>query len=551
MQKLEINPEIHSDINNRIIYAKKVIWNLNPADLYEEALLNREGTIADNGALTVKTGEFTGRAPQDRFIVEDDITRASVFWGDVNMAVKPDVFQNLLNKVVEDLHNKTVYVRDAYASAHPEHRLNIRVINTKAWHNLFVSNMFLRPDKSELEDFAPNFTVICDPDFQANPEVDGVPNKNFAILNLTERIILIGGTEYSGEIKKGIFSVLNYVLPHEKKVLSMHCSANIGKKDDTAIFFGLSGTGKTTLSTDPERALIGDDEHGWSDDGVFNFEGGCYAKTINLKKEEEPDIFGAIKFGAIVENVKFKKGTKSIDFTDSSITQNTRVSYPIHHIKNIQTPSIGRQPVNIFYLSADGLGVLPPISKLSTSQAMYHFISGYTSKVAGTEMGITEPKLVFSACFGEPFMPLPPPEYAKLLGEKLEKGNVNVWLINTGWTGGSYGIGHRMKLKYTRAMITAAMNSDLDDVDYFNHEVFGVAIPKEVPNVPSDILNPENTWSNKAEYKEKANFLAAQFIENFKKYEDFADEKILSGGPCFDKDYKFDKETINRGVTYR
>ena len=531
MQKLEINPEIHSEINNRIIHAKKVIWNLDPADLYEEALFNREGKIADNGALTVNTGKFTGRAPQDRFIVEDDITRDSVFWGDVNMAIKPEVFQNLLNKVVEDLHNKTVYVRDAYASAHPEHRLNVRIINTKAWHNLFVSNMFLRPYKSELEDFAPNFTVICDPDFEADPEVDGVPNKNFAILNLTERIILIGGTEYSGEMKKGIFSVLNYILPHEKEVLSMHCSANIGREGDTAIFFGLSGTGKTTLSTDPDRALIGDDEHGWSDDGVFNFEGGCYAKTINLKREEEPDIYNAIKFGAIVENTTFLKGTSTIDYTDSSITQNTRVSYPINHIENIKVPSIGGQPTNIFYLTADGMGVLPPIAKLSTSQAMYHFISGYTSKVAGTEMGITEPKLVFSACFGEPFMPLPPTEYAKLLGEKLEKGNVNVWLINTGWTGGPYGVGHRMKLKYTRAMISAAMNGDLDNAEYFNHDVFGVAIPKDVPNVPSEILNPENTWSDKKEYKEKANYLANKFVENFKKYESHANPKIVSGAP--------------------
>jgi len=447
------------------------------------------------------------------------------------MAIKPEVFQNLLNKVVEDLHNKTVYVRDAYASAHPEHRLNVRIINTKAWHNLFVSNMFLRPYKSELEDFAPNFTVICDPDFEADPEVDGVPNKNFAILNLTERIILIGGTEYSGEMKKGIFSVLNYILPHEKEVLSMHCSANIGREGDTAIFFGLSGTGKTTLSTDPDRALIGDDEHGWSDDGVFNFEGGCYAKTINLKREEEPDIYNAIKFGAIVENTTFLKGTSTIDYTDSSITQNTRVSYPINHIENIKVPSIGGQPTNIFYLTADGMGVLPPIAKLSTSQAMYHFISGYTSKVAGTEMGITEPKLVFSACFGEPFMPLPPPEYAKLLGEKLEKGNVNVWLINTGWTGGPYGVGHRMKLKYTRAMISAAMNGDLDNAEYFNHDVFGVAIPKDVPNVPSEILNPENTWSDKKEYKEKANYLANKFVENFKKYESHANPKIVSGAP--------------------
>lgn len=531
MEKIQINPNVHSNINKSIIYAKKVIWNLEPADLYEEALQNKEAQLADNGALCTDTGVFTGRAPQDRFIVKDEKTKDSVFWGDVNRAVSPQVFENLLNKVVEDLHNKTLYIRDAYASAHPEHRLNVRVINTKAWHNLFISNMFLRPKREELEDFKPNFTVICDPDSQANPEVDGVPNKNFAILNLTERIILIGGTEYSGEMKKGIFSVLNYILPHEKNILSMHCSANIGKEGDTAIFFGLSGTGKTTLSTDPDRALIGDDEHGWSDDGVFNFEGGCYAKTINLSQEQEPDIYEAVKFGAIVENTRFFKGTRNINYADDSVTQNTRVSYPIEHIKNIKVPSMGGQPTNIFYLTADGLGVLPPIAKLNTSQAMYHFISGYTSKVAGTEMGIVEPKLVFSACFGEPFMPLPPPEYAKLLGEKLDKGNVNVWLINTGWTGGPYGVGTRMKLKYTRAMITAALKGELDKVNFIPHEIFGVGIPTAVPNVPAEILNPENTWQDKNAYQEKANYLAKKFVENFKKYEEFADDSILQGAP--------------------
>ena len=526
MQKLEINPNIHSEINDRIIYAKKVIWNLEPADLIEEALSNREGQLSDTGALVVNTGEFTGRSPEDRYIVHDEVTQDTVFWGAINKPISSEVFENLLNKVV-----KTVYVRDAYVSAHYSDRLNVRVINTKAWHNLFCYNMFMRPLTDELEGFLPNFTIICDPEFEADPAIDGVGSKNFAILNMKEKIILIGGTEYSGEIKKGVFSVMNYLLPQEKKVLSMHCSANVGIKGDTAIFFGLSGTGKTTLSTDPNRALIGDDEHGWNDEHVFNFEGGCYAKVIDLNKNEEPDIYKAIRFGAVLENTRLFKGTRTIDYADNTVTQNTRVSYPINHISNIQPASIGGSAQNIFFLTADGLGVFPPISKLNTSQAMYHFISGYTSKVAGTEIGIVEPKLVFSACFGEPFMPLHPTKYAELLGEKLEKGKVNVWMINTGWTGGPYGVGSRMKLKYTRAMITAALEGDLNNVKYKEHPIFGVQIPNEVPNVPYEILDPVNTWSDKSEYYQQANELAGTFVKNFKKYESNANQFILSGAP--------------------
>lgn len=531
MEKLEINPKIHSVINDKIIYAKKVIWNLEPADLVEEALQNREGVLADTGAFTTNTGKFTGRSPEDRFIVEDELTKDTVFWGAINKPISNEIFQNLLNKVVEDLNNKTLYVRDAYVCAHEDHRLNVRVINTKAWHNMFCSNMFLRPQKEELDDFTPNFTIICDPDFQAVPEIDGTRSPNFAILNMTERIILIGGTEYSGEMKKGVFSVLNYILPQLKKVLSMHCSANVGPKGDTAIFFGLSGTGKTTLSADPERALIGDDEHGWDDDSIFNFEGGCYAKTINLDREKEPDIWNAIRFGAIVENTTFEKGTRHINYADGSITPNTRVSYPIEHIDKLQPNLIGKNPKNIFFLTADGLGVLPPIAKLNTAQAMYHFISGYTSKVAGTEVGIIEPKLVFSACFGEPFMPLHPTKYAELLGEKLDKGDVNVWLINTGWTGGPFGIGSRMKLPYTRAMISAALDGELDNVTFEKLPIFGLEVPTNCPNVPSEILNPINTWDDKNSYLEKANFLADKFNQNFEKYAEFANEEILSGAP--------------------
>jgi phosphoenolpyruvate carboxykinase (ATP) len=531
MQKIEINPNFHTEINDRIIHAKKVVWNLEPADLVEEALSNREGILADSGALVVDTGEFTGRSPEDRYIVEDDVTKNTVFWGEINKPVSSEVFENLLNKVVQDLNNKTVYVRDAYVSAHHNDRLNVRIINTKAWHNLFCYNMFMRPLPNELEHFLPNFTVICDPEFEANPVIDGVRSKNFAILNMKEKIILIGGTEYSGEIKKGVFSVMNYMLPQDKKVLSMHCSANVGEKGDTAIFFGLSGTGKTTLSTDPNRALIGDDEHGWNDKHVFNFEGGCYAKVIDLNRNEEPDIYKAIRFGAIVENTKFFKGSREIDYADNTITQNTRVSYPINHIVNIQPASIGASATNIFFLTADGLGVLPPISKLNDSQAMYHFISGYTSKVAGTEMGIVEPKLVFSACFGEPFMPLHPAKYAELLGDKLEEGNINVWMINTGWTGGPYGVGSRMKLKHTRAMITAALNGDLDKVEYKEHPIFGVQIPIEVKEVPSDILDPMNTWDDAGSYTKQANELAKAFVENFEKYAANTSALILEGAP--------------------
>jgi len=531
MEKFKINSTIHSAINDQLIYANKVMWNLHAPDLIEEAIKNNEGCLSDTGALCVNTGKFTGRDPQNRFIVEDDKTKGSVFWGKINKPISKETFSNLLNKVLASLKNKTVYVRDAFACADKEYRMNVRVINSSAYHNLFIYNMFLRPTIEELESFVPDFTVICDPNFEADPKTDGVPAKNFVILNLTERIILIGGTAYTGEMKKGIFSVLNYILPHEKKVLSMHCAANVGKKGDTAIFFGLSGTGKTTLSTDPERALIGDDEHGWSDKAVFNFEGGCYAKTINLSKIDEPDIFNAIRFGSLVENTAFISGTRTIDFSYNKITLNTRVSYPIHYIHNIQPNSIGGLPQNIFFLTADALGVLPPISKLSEAQAMYHFISGYTAKVAGTEMGVTEPQLVFSACFGEPFMPLPPTEYATLLGKKMREQNCKVWLINTGWTGGPYGVGTRMKIKYTRTMISAALDGLLDQVEFEASPVFGVLIPKTVPDVPSDILNPRNTWKDKNQYDEKANYLAQKFVENFETYKAHASEEILSGAP--------------------
>lgn len=506
-------------------------WNLSPEKLTEISLSKNYATLANSGAISINTGEFTGRSPKDRFVVKDSTTENAVWWGDVNIPFNPEKYNTLYNKVTEYLKGKDVYVRDVYACADENFRLNIRVINEYPWSNLFAYNMFLRPNEEELNNFTPDWSIINVPSFMANAEIDGTRQHNFAIINFTDKNILIGGTGYTGEIKKGIFSVLNFILPHEKNVLSMHCSANVGANGDTAVFFGLSGTGKTTLSADPNRKLIGDDEHGWSDNSVFNFEGGCYAKCIDLTAEKEPDIFAAIRKGALLENVIFKDGTKDVDFEDSSITENTRVSYPINHIQNIAKPSMASAPQNIFFLTCDAFGVLPPISKLSTGQAMYHFISGYTAKVAGTEEGITEPSTTFSACFGEPFLPLHPTRYAELLGQKMESSQVNVWLVNTGWSGGSYGIGSRLSLKYTRSLITAALEGKLENVEYKNHEVFGLAMPTECDDVPSEILSPRNTWEDKSAYDLKANELAQAFNNNFDKYSDFANQEMLDSAP--------------------
>lgn len=511
---------------------KHAYWNLSPAQLTEEAIRNGEGHLTDSGALMCDTGKFTGRSPKDRFVVEDDKTRDTVWWGNVNIPMSEENFDKIHGQMVDYLADKNVYVRDAYAGADKTYRMRLRVINTLAWHNQFCFNMFLRPESYKLESFEPNFTIICVPGFEADPDTCGTRQSNFAVINLTKRMILIGGTAYAGEMKKGIFSVLNYLLPQEHNVLSMHCSSNIGNEDhDTAIFFGLSGTGKTTLSADPNRGLIGDDEHGWTDKNVFNFEGGCYAKVIDLSREKEPDIYDAIRFGAIVENTRFLPGTTAINYEDSSVTENTRTSYPLYHIRNAVEPAVGGPPRNIFFLTCDAYGVLPPVSKLTTGQAMYHFISGYTAKVAGTEAGVTEPQTVFSACFGAPFLPLHPTRYAEMLGKKMQEYEVNVWLINTGWSGGVYGVGSRMKLHYTRAMITAALNGTLDNVGYRVHSIFGVSIPMTCPDVPSEILSPRETWKNDEGYYSKANELADEFNENFKKYEDFANDEIMSGAP--------------------
>jgi phosphoenolpyruvate carboxykinase (ATP) len=506
-------------------------WNLSPSELIEDTIINGHGMLTDTGAIAIETGEFTGRSPKDRFIVCDQKTEDAVWWGDINIKFDAEKFDSLYDKMKTYLNGKDIYVRDSYACADSNHRLNLRLVNEFPWSDHFAHNMLLRPTNEELKDFNPEWHILCAPGFMADPETDGTRQHNFAILNFTKKIILIGGTGYTGEIKKGVFSVLNFILPHEKEVLSMHCSANVGKDGDTAIFFGLSGTGKTTLSSDPDRKLIGDDEHGWADNTVFNFEGGCYAKTVDLSREKEPQIFDAIKYGAILENIGFKESSSAPDYSYVTITQNTRVSYPIEHIDNIMVPSIGGAPKNIFFLTCDAFGVLPPISRLTSEQAMYHFMSGYTAKVAGTEMGITEPQTTFSACFGAAFLPLHPAKYAELLGEKLNGTDIKVWLVNTGWSGGSFGVGNRMKLSYTRSMITAAMNGELDKIEFKTQAIFDLSIPISCPNVPSEILNPKDTWDDKAAFDKTANNLAEQFVKNFEAYEAQTNEAILSAAP--------------------
>lgn len=507
-------------------------WNLSPEQLVQHTLERGLGKLTDTGALAVNTGKFTGRSPKDKFTVKDAITEHSVDWGDVNIPISPEHFDKILEDLTAYFTGKEIYVRDSYTCADPNHRLNIRVINETAWANLFCNNLFLRPTPEEIKTQEPEWYIIQAPGFEADPTIHGTRQGNFTVVNFTKKMILIGGSAYTGEIKKGIFSVLNFILPHNKGVLSMHCSANEGEKGDVALFFGLSGTGKTTLSADPHRKLIGDDEHGWDQGSVFNFEGGCYAKCIDLSEEKEPQIFHAIKPGALVENVVFFEGTNKVNFADASITENTRAAYPIEHIDNAKKPSIGGNPQNIFFLTCDAYGILPPISKLNRGQAMYHFISGYTAKVAGTEVGVTEPQATFSACFGKAFLPLHPTYYAELLGKKLDENpEVNVWLINTGWSGGPYGVGSRIKLSYTRAMITAAMNGDLNDVDYEHHPVFGVAFPTSCQGVPDEILNPRQTWDDKEAYDKKSVELAQLFINNFENYASKANDEILAASP--------------------
>ena len=506
-----------------------------PDQLTDDTINKDMGYLTSTGALAVTTGKFTGRSPLDRFIVNDHTTKNQVWWGAVNIPFSAAKFDALYDKVVHYLSDHEIYVRDAYACADEAYHMPIRIVTEYPWSNMFAYNMFIRPSEEELEHLNPEWTVLCAPGFMADPEVDGTRQENFAILNFTKKKIIIGGTAYTGEIKKGIFSALNFILPVYKEVLPMHCSVNVGEEGDTAIFFGLSGTGKTTLSADASRKLVGDDEHGWTKENtVFNFEGGCYAKVIDLSAANEPEIFGAIKKGALLENIVADENGV-VDYTNSSITQNTRVSYPIDFIPNIQQPSISKNPKNIFFLTADAFGVLPPISKLTAAQAAYHFISGYTAKVAGTEAGVKEPQPSFSACFGSPFMPLHPATYAEMLSEKMSAAGVAVWLVNTGWTGGPYGVGSRMKLKYTRAMINAAMKGELGPYDYDHyhiHSVFGTAQPRHCPGVPDEVLSPRTSWlGDDQSYYESAFKLAHAFRANFKKFEEFTSEEIRRGGP--------------------
>ncbi|QCX52955.1 phosphoenolpyruvate carboxykinase (ATP) [Elizabethkingia sp. JS20170427COW] len=508
-----------------------VKWQLSPEELEKETLGLGLGKLAKSGAIAIETGEFTGRSPKDRFIVKDEITADRVWWdGSVNLPFDSDKFDALYDRVAAYASTIPLYVREALAGADKDYQVKITAITEFPWSNKFVYNMFIRPTEEELASFGEtDWLVLCIPSFKADPERDGTRQHNFSILNFKRKIALVGGSAYTGEIKKGIFSALNFALPVFENVLPMHCSANTGEEGDTAIFFGLSGTGKTTLSTDPNRKLIGDDEHGWTPDNkVFNIEGGCYAKVIDLSAEKEPEIFGAIKKGAILENVVFDENG-DVDFSDTSITQNTRVSYPIHFIENIQVPSVAKNPKNIFFLTFDAFGVLPPISKLSPEQAAYHFISGYTSKVAGTEVGITEPQTTFSTCFGAAFMPLHPSEYGKMLSEKIKENEVKVWMVNTGFNGKM----KRMSLKDTRALIGAALRGDLDHVEYKESPTFKVQIPMSCEGISdAKILLPENSWDSYDAYLEKTKALANAFHENFKKFEaDIKDENILKGAP--------------------
>jgi phosphoenolpyruvate carboxykinase (ATP) len=513
-------------------FSDNIHYQLSPSELVQDTIRTGEGMLNDTGALVINTGEFTGRSPKDKFTVKDEITGNSVHWNDFNIPIEEKYFDIVKKKILDYLNQlPELWVRDCFACADPRYRLSIRVVNEKPAINLFAYNMFIRPTEEELEEFSPEWTILSAPGLKLDAKECGTRQHNAAIVSFKQKMILIAGTGYTGETKKGIFTILNYILPHDKNVLSMHCSANMGKNGDTAIFFGLSGTGKTTLSADPNRKLIGDDEHGWTDDGIFNFEGGCYAKTINLTEEKEPEIYNAIRPGALVENINFYPGTNRINFDDGSITENTRVSYPLNFISNALEPSVGGLPKNIFFLTCDAFGVLPPISKLNAGQAMYQFISGYTAKVAGTEAGVTEPKPTFSACFGAPFLPLHPGKYAEMLGQKMQKHKVNVWLINTGWTGGPCGVGSRMKLKFTRAMITAALEGKLNNVEFETHPVFGMAIPKSCPDVPTEVLNPRNTWADKNAYDEKTKYLGSLFIRNFEKYAAGVNEEILNAAP--------------------
>jgi phosphoenolpyruvate carboxykinase (ATP) len=533
----ECSPRPHSPVSldtHRLSNLKILNWNLPTPTLYEEALKRNEGIMAHLGPIVVRTGQFTGRSPNDKFIVDEPTSHGCVWWGEVNRPITEDRFDELHRRMASYLQGKDVFIQDCYCGADQEFRLPVRIITQYAWHSLFAHNMFIQPKPEDLVTFEPEFVVIDCPGFHAFPEVDKTNSDVFILVNFAERLVLIGGTEYAGEIKKSVFTAMNYYLPFEH-VLPMHCSANYGPDGDAALFFGLSGTGKTTLSADPSRTLIGDDEHGWSKNGIFNFEGGCYAKVINLSPEAEPEIYQTTRrYGTILENVGIDANTRRLDLNDASLTENTRAAYPISHIPNASRTGIGNHPTNIIFLTADAFGVLPPISRLNPEQTMYHFISGYTAKVAGTERGVTEPKATFSACFGAPFMAQHPSVYADLLGNMIATHKVKCWLVNTGWTGGPFGEGLRIKIAFTRAMVNAALNGDLDQVEYIQDPLFGLQVPTSCPDVPEDVLQPRGTWQNAEAYDRQARELAEMFTDNFSQFADHVSEGIRNSGPKLD-----------------
>ncbi|HLR62712.1 MAG TPA: phosphoenolpyruvate carboxykinase (ATP) [Lentibacillus sp.] len=519
-------------VTKELLTHSNIQTNLAVPTLVEKILERNEATLSATGAVCASTGMYTGRSPKDKFIVQDDICEDFIEWGDVNRPIDEESFDNLFRKVTAYLHDKNeLFHFRGFAGADPNHRLPIEVINEYAWHNLFARQLFITPTDEEFAAHQSDFTVIYAPTYKADPAVDGTNSETFILVSFKKRIVLIGGTQYAGEIKKSIFSVMNYILP-QNNILSMHCSANVGQEGDVALFFGLSGTGKTTLSADPYRRLIGDDEHGWSSNGVFNIEGGCYAKCINLSQKKEPQIYNAIRFGSVLENVILDESSREPDYDDTSLTENTRAAYPLENIDNIVSPSIAGHPNTIIFLTADASGTLPPISRLTKEQAMYHFLSGYTSKLAGTERGVTQPQATFSACFGSPFLPLAPATYAEMLGEKIDQYNSSVFLVNTGWTGGSYGVGQRMKLSYTRAMVHSALEGELNNIETVTDDIFGLEAPMHVPGVPDEVLVPRNTWADKEAYDAEAKALAMKFHENFSKF-NHASEEIRNAGPIY------------------
>lgn len=528
----------------------RVHRNLPTPALYEEAIRRREGVIAHLGSLVTRTGQYTGRSPQDRFIVREPTTENLIWWGKDNQAFAEDAFARLHARLAAYLQGKDLFVQDCYAGADPDYRLRLRVVTETAWHSLFARNMFVRElDAGRLENFEPDFTVLSAPGFRAIPELDGTHSEAFVLVHFARKLVVIGGTSYAGEMKKSVFSILNFLLP-QKQVLGMHCAANVGRQGDVAVFFGLSGTGKTTLSTDPDRALVGDDEHGWSDKGVFNFEGGCYAKVIRLSEQAEPEIYGATRmFGTILENVSIDFTTRQVDLEDAGLTENTRASYPISHIPHALRSGMAGQPKQIIMLTCDAFGVLPPIAKLTPEQAMYHFMSGYTAKIAGTERGVKEPQATFSACFGSPFMTLHPTVYARMLGEKVRKHAAACWLVNTGWSGGPYGIGGRIKITHTRAMVRAALTGALDSVDMAPDPVFRFLVPKSCPGVPSGLLNPASTWPAEKAYWAKAAELAQMFKRNFSSYTDSVSREVAEAGPEVVWDYAGSEGFLATGTT--